>query len=56
MSIALDRRHAPDAEIDAQSQDWLKQEYHLGHGHAMAIWAYFKSKGWVGAPSAKGKR
>lgn len=27
--------------------DFLKQEYDLGHGHAMAIWAYFKSKGWV---------
>ncbi|MFN8244262.1 MAG: DUF4287 domain-containing protein [Ferruginibacter sp.] len=26
---------------------WLKDRYELGHGHSMAIWAYFKSKGWV---------
>ncbi|MBK7245355.1 MAG: DUF4287 domain-containing protein [Saprospiraceae bacterium] len=26
---------------------WLKGNYQLGHGHAMAIWAVFKSKGWV---------
>ena len=23
---------------------WLKDEYDLGHGHAMAIYAYFKGK------------
>ena len=23
---------------------WLKEEYELGHGHAMAIFAYFKGK------------
>lgn len=28
---------------------WLKKEYDLGHGHSMAIWAVFKSKGWVSA-------
>ena len=27
--------------------NWLKQNYDLGHGHSMAIWAVFKSKGWV---------
>jgi Domain of unknown function (DUF4287) len=26
---------------------WLKNKYDLGHGHSMAIWAVFKSKGWV---------
>lgn len=27
--------------------NWLKQEFGLGHGHAMAIWAVFKREGWV---------
>jgi hypothetical protein len=26
---------------------WLKDDFDLGHGHSMAIWAVFKSKGWV---------
>ena len=26
---------------------WLKQEFDLGHGHSMAIWAVFKEEGWV---------
>ncbi|MEQ1837368.1 MAG: DUF4287 domain-containing protein [Candidatus Nitrotoga sp.] len=30
--------------------DWLKQEYDLGHGHSMAIWAVFKDEGWVNDP------
>jgi len=29
---------------------WLKKDFGLGHGHAMAIWAVFKSKGWAGGP------
>lgn len=24
---------------------WLKQEYNLGHGHSMAVWAVWKQKG-----------
>jgi Domain of unknown function (DUF4287) len=28
---------------------WLKERYDLGHGHAMAIWAVFKDRGWVQA-------
>jgi Domain of unknown function (DUF4287) len=27
--------------------NWLKKNFDLGHGHSMAIWAVFKSKGWV---------
>jgi len=26
---------------------WLKDRFNLGHGHSMAIWAVFKSEGWV---------
>jgi len=36
------------AELKAtELVNWLKKEYDLGHGHSMAIWAVFKSKGWV---------
>lgn len=24
--------------------NWLKEEFELGHGHAMSIYAYFKGK------------
>ena len=27
-----------------QITDWLKEEFQLGHGHAMAIYATFKGK------------
>jgi hypothetical protein len=30
--------------------DWLARDFALGRGHSMAIWAVFKSKGWVGTP------
>jgi hypothetical protein len=26
---------------------WLKDKFDLGHGHSMAIWAVFKSEGWI---------
>jgi uncharacterized protein YdhG (YjbR/CyaY superfamily) len=26
---------------------WLKEDFDLGHGHSMAIWATFKMNGWV---------
>ena len=26
---------------------WLNDNYDLGQGHSMAIWAEFKSKGWL---------
>lgn len=33
------------AEVKAgQIVSWLKEEYDLGHGHSMAIYAYFKGK------------
>jgi hypothetical protein len=39
---------------------WLKRDFGLGHGHAMAIWAVFKSRGWAApaksaTPRAKAK-
>ena len=27
--------------------DWLKKEYDLGHGHAMALWKYFLGHKWI---------
>jgi hypothetical protein len=33
--------------------DFLAQEFELGRGHSMAIWAVWKSKGWVEAPKRK---
>lgn len=27
---------------------WLKEEFALGHGHAMAIWCAFQKNGWIG--------
>ncbi len=32
---------------------WLKEDFDLGHGHSMALWAVFKSKGWVDDPKKK---
>ena len=33
------------ADVKAtQVTDWLKAEFGLGHGHAMAIYAFFKGK------------
>ncbi|MBP7694586.1 MAG: DUF4287 domain-containing protein [Anaerolineales bacterium] len=32
---------------------WLKKDFDLGQGHAMAVWAVWKDKGWVHAPSKK---
>jgi hypothetical protein len=32
---------------------WLKQEFVLGHGHSMAVWAVFKDKGWVDSGTSK---
>ena len=27
---------------------WLKKDFALGHGHAMAIWCAFQKNGWTG--------
>ncbi|HEV8284301.1 MAG TPA: DUF4287 domain-containing protein [Chitinophagaceae bacterium] len=27
--------------------NWLKDNFDVGHGHSMAVWAVFKSNGWV---------
>lgn len=29
---------------------WLAKRYDVGRGHAMSVWAVWKSKGWVQAP------
>ena len=33
--------------------EWLAAKHSLGHGHAMALWAVFKSKGWVADPKKR---
>jgi hypothetical protein len=40
----------------AQIVAWLKEDYGLGHGHAMAIFAVFKSKKWVNPDAKRGSR
>lgn len=37
---------SPDMKA-TQLVEFLAKEFELGHGHAMAIWAVFKSNGWV---------
>jgi hypothetical protein len=32
---------------------FLKQEFDLGHGHSMAIWAVFKEQGWVDSETTR---
>ena len=27
--------------------NWLKSQYGLGHGHAMAMWKYFVDHNWI---------
>lgn len=36
----------------AELVSWLNREFNHGHGHSMAIWAYWKGKGWVQAPGS----
>ncbi len=35
--------------------DWLKKDFSLGHGHCMALWALFISKGWIVTANSKMK-
>jgi len=30
---------------------WLASDFGLGHGHSMAVWAVWKDRGWVAAPT-----
>ena len=32
---------------------WLKKDFALGQGHAMAVWAVWKDQVWVHAPAKK---
>jgi hypothetical protein len=41
--------YKPDMKASALV-GWLHDEYALGSGHSMAVWAVFKHKGWVDAP------
>ena len=43
LGLMMDGRIA-DGIKATQITDWLKSEYDLGHGHAMAIYAWFKGK------------
>lgn len=47
--LAQEKGFIKDGELLAdvkagQIVAWLKEEFDLGHGHAMAIYAYFKGK------------
>lgn len=33
--------------------NWLKEDFELGHGHAMAIYKSFKDNGWIAEPKKK---
>lgn len=47
--LAEKKKFLQNGELDPKVKageivNWLKEEYELGHGHAMAIFAYFKGK------------
>jgi hypothetical protein len=39
-----------------QFVDWMKQDFGLGHGHAMAILAVFKTRNWILLASGRSKK
>lgn len=41
--------YRPDMKA-AELVAWLADRYALGRGHAMSVWAVWKSQGWVQAP------
>jgi len=47
-ALARDKGLAGPGIKAGQLVDWLKRDFDLGHGHAMAIWAVFKRNGWAG--------
>jgi Domain of unknown function (DUF4287) len=50
LALAKERRvYAPDMKAAALIK-LLKDEFELGHGHSMSVWAVFKSEGWVNSP------
>lgn len=52
--LAKARGYGPDMKA-GDLVKLLKQEFDLGQGHTMAIWAVFKQKGWVADAKAKPK-
>jgi hypothetical protein len=48
-TLATDRGLLGDDARAMPIVSWLKQDFGLGHGHAMAIWCAFKMNGWVEA-------
>ena len=52
LKIAAEEAGVYDPDMTAtQLVDWLKAEYGVGQGHAMAVWAVFKDNGWTHAPA-----
>jgi Domain of unknown function (DUF4287) len=57
-SLAIEKGFIVDGEIPKSIKatditNWLKEEFELGHGHAMAIFATLKGK--IGNDKAKSK-